>query len=62
MAHQQAAWSADCRPSVRRPPTQVRHRAMPCSAQVKCSVLMLDLPGAEELVCELFSTLLDAIK
>lgn len=32
------------------------------TAQVKCSLLILDLPGAEELVCSLCATLLDAIK
>lgn len=30
--------------------------------QVKCSLLILDLPNAEELVCNLFATLLDAVK
>lgn len=30
-------------------------------AQVKCSLLILDLPRAEELTCQLFSTLLDAV-
>ncbi len=30
--------------------------------QVKCSLLILDLPRAEELTCQLFSTLLDAVK
>lgn len=32
------------------------------SLQVKCSLLVLDLPNSEELVCSLFSTLLDVIK
>ena len=38
---------------------------IPCLAaglQVKCSLLVLDLPRAEELTCQLFSTLLDAVK
>lgn len=43
-------WRACTTPPARRRP------------QVKCSVLALDLPGAEELVCALFATLLDAVK
>ena len=33
-----------------------------CVLQVKCSLLILDLPNAEELVCTLFTTLLDVVK
>ena len=34
----------------------------PWPLQVKCSLLILDLPNAEELVCSLFTTLLDVVK
>lgn len=35
--------------------------AAACKSQVKCSLLILDLPRADELTCQLFSTLLDAV-
>jgi hypothetical protein len=38
------------------------HNGCVAGLQVKCSLLMLDLANAEELVCSLFSTLLDVVK
>ena len=53
-------WVQQARVAPERVPTRVRWPT--CRTQVKCCLLLLDIDGADELVCHLFNTLLDAVK